>query len=292
MSLRVYLYIILLAGLWGSSFFFIKLALLQITPLTIVLIRVGISAIILNIIVLVSGKKIPRSPKVWVSFFFMGALNNLIPFSLIIWGQQFVESSTASILNASAPVFSVILAHYLTTEERMTPIRVIGVILGLTGVSILIGFSGIQISGMKLLGQVAMLGAALCYALSAIYGRRFRGESPIVVASGVLTGATVMMIPVVFLFEQPLSLSPDTTTITALAGLTLLSTTLAYVFYFKTLSLTGPTNLLLVTFLIPIVAVFLGVVVLGESLGLNVIIGMIFIFAALVVTDGRVFKNR
>lgn len=115
---------------------------------------------------------------------------------------------------------------------------------------------------------------------------------PLVIASGVLTGATVMMTPMVFLLEKPFSLHPGGVTIAALTGLTLLSTTLAYIFYFKTLAITGPTNLLLVTFLIPVVAVFLGVVVLGESLGLNVIIGMIFIFAALAVTDGRLFRRR
>ncbi len=292
MGLREYLYIVFLSVLWGASFFFIKLALREITPLTIVLIRVGVSAVILTVLVYASGKRMPSSPGIWLAFFVMGALNNLIPFSLIIWGQQHVESSIASILNASAPVFSVILAHYLTSEEKMTPGRVTGVILGMAGVGILIGFDSSHTSGMKLLGQIAMLGAALCYAISAIYGRRFRKMPPLVIASGVLTGATVMMIPLVFLFEDPFALQPGGTTLAAMAGLTLLSTTLAYVFYFKTLALTGPTNLLLVTFLIPVNAVFLGVVVLNESFGWSAIAGMIFIFAGLVVTDGRLFKRR
>lgn len=292
MGLRAYLYILLLSILWGCSFFFIKLSLRDITPLTMVLIRVGVSAIILTIMVYASGKKMPSSRGVWGAFFVMGALNNLIPFSLIIWGQQHVESSIASILNAASPLFSIVLAHYLTSEERMTSTRVAGVLLGLAGVGILIGFDGFQASNTRLLGQMAMLGAALCYAFSAIYGRRFRGMPPLVIASGVLTGATVMIIPAVFLLEKPFSLQPGSVTIAALTGLTLLSTALAYVFYFKTLAITGPTNLLLVTFIIPVVAVFLGVVILGESLGLNVIIGMIFIFASLAVTDGRLFKRR
>ncbi|MCK5785266.1 MAG: DMT family transporter [Candidatus Sabulitectum sp.] len=292
MGLREYLYLAFLSILWGVSFFFIKLTLREITPLTIVLIRVGVSAVILNVLVIASGKRMPVSPGIWGAFFVMGALNNLIPFTLIIWGQQYVESSIASILNASAPVFSVILAHFLTSEEQMTPGRVAGVALGLIGVAVLIGFDGPQTSGLRLMGQIAMLGAALCYAFSAIYGRKFRKMSPLVVASGVLTGATVMMIPMVFVFEDPFSLHAGGITIAALAGLTLLSTTLAYVFYFKTLALTGPTNLLLVTFLIPINAVFLGVVVLKESLGWSGVAGMIFIFAGLAVTDGRLFKRR
>ncbi len=287
-----YLYLALLSILWGASFFFIKLALRDITPLTIVLIRVGISALVLTALVYASGKRMPSSPGIWGTFFVMGALNNLIPFSLIIWGEQYVESSIASILNATSPVFSIILAHFLTSEEKMTPGRVAGVVLGLAGVSILIGFDGLQASGARLLGQAAMLGAALCYAFSAVYGRRFRKLPPLVIASGVLTGATVMMIPLVLLFEKPFTLHPGGISIAALSGLTLLSTALAFVLYFKILALTGPTNLLLVTFLIPVSAVFLGVVVLGENLGWNAIAGMIFIFAGLAVTDGRLFRLR
>lgn len=292
MSLRAYIYIFLLSILWGASFFFIKLSLREIPPLTIVFIRVGFSAIILTVLVYASGKKMPSSKSTWGAFFLMGALNNLIPFSLIIWGQQFVDTSVASILNASAPLFSVVLAHFLTSEEKMTPARVAGVILGLAGVSILIGFDTGISSGVKSLGQVAMLCAAMCYALSAIYGRRFKKMEPLVVATGVLTGAAVMMIPFVFIFEDPFSLSIGGETLAALSGLTLLSTTLAYVFYFKTLALTGPTNLLLVTFLIPVNAIFLGVAFLGETLGQNVIIGMLLIFAALIVTDGRLLRQN
>ncbi len=292
LSLRGYLYIAFLSVLWGASFFFVKLTLREITPLTIVLVRVGVSALILTVLVYATGMKMPSSPGIWGAFFVMGALNNLVPFSLTIWGQQYVDSSVASILTASAPVFSVILAHFLTSEERMTPARVTGVFLGLFGVAVLIGFDSLQSSGLKVPGEAALLGAGLCYAFSAIYGRRFRGMPPLVVASGVLTGAAVMMIPPVFILENPLSLTPGTTTLAALAGLTFLSTTLAYVFYYKTLAITGPTNLLLVTFLIPVNAIFLGVVVLGETLEPSAIAGMVFIFAALVVTDGRLFRKR
>lgn len=292
MGIRAYLYLVLLSILWGASFFFIKIALREVTPLTIVLVRVGFSSVILMVIVVASGRKMPSDPAIWGSFFVMGALNNLIPFSMIIWGQQHIESSIASILSASAPVFSVILAHFLTSEEKLTPGRSIGVILGLLGVAILIGFDGMQSSGVRLWGQIAILGAALCYACAAIYGRRFRGMPPLVIASGVLTGATVMMIPLVFLFENPFALQPGGITIASLIGLTVLSTSLAYVFYFKTLALTGPTNLLLVTFLIPVSAIFLGVFVLGESLEWSSIAGMIFISSALIVTDGRIFRRK
>jgi drug/metabolite transporter (DMT)-like permease len=292
MGLRVYLYLALLSILWGASFFFIKISLRELTPLTIVLARVGFSAVILTFLVYASGKRMPSSPSIWGAFFVMGALNNMIPFSLIIWGQQHVESSIASIINATSPVFSVILAHFLTREEKMTPGRVAGVVLGLAGVGILIGFEGLHASGLRFLGQTAMLGATLCYASAAIYGRRFREMPPLVVASGVLTGATVMMIPLVLLLEKPFALQPGGITVAAMAGLTLLSTALAYVFYFKVLALTSPTNLLLVTFLIPVNAIVLGVVVLHESLEWNALVGMAFIFTGLAVTDGRLFRKK
>jgi len=292
MGLREYLYIALLSVLWGASFFFIKISLREITPLTIVLVRVGFSAVILTALVYASGNRMPSSPSIWGAFLVMGALNNMLPFSLIIWGQQHVDSSIASIINATSPVFSVILAHFLTSEERMTPGRVTGVVLGLTGVTVLIGFDGLRGTGLRFLGQTAMLGAALCYACAAIYGRRFRKLPPLVVASGVLSGAAVMMVPLVLLFEKPFDLHPGGVTVAALSGLTLLSTALAYVFYFRVLALTSPTNLLLVTFLIPVNAIFLGVVVLHESLEWNALVGMVFIFAGLAVTDGRLFRKK
>ncbi len=287
-----YGYIILLSILWGASFFFMKIALRDLTPFTIVFLRVSGSAILLSLLLMIQGKHPGFSRKDMIPFLIMGALNNMIPFSLIVWGQQFVESSVASIINASSPLFSLVLAHFLTNEERMTPPRIAGIILGISGVALLIGVDAMSITGNMLAGQTAMVLASLCYAFAAIYGRRFRGREPVYVASGVLTGATVLTLPFMLLLEKPFGLQPGFESSAAVTGLILLSTSLAFVLYFKLLSRTGPTNLLLVTFLIPVSAIILGVVVLKESLSWNAMAGMGMIFAGLAVMDGRLFRKR
>ena len=277
----------LLSIIWGGSFFFIEVALSEMTPFTIVLFRVGAGAIILVAYVYLSGRQMPRDLSIWAAFFILGLLNNLIPFSLIVWGQMHIDSSMASILNATTPIFSVVLTHFFTSDERLTSNRVLGIIFGWIGVVVLIGWETISGFGLHIIGQLAVLGAALSYAFAAIYGRRFKDISPVVVSAGMLCGTTLMMIPLTLIFEQPWNLHPAISTWGALAGLAILSTAIAYIIYFKVLATAGATNILLVTFLIPISAIFLGVLLLGERPGLNVFIGMILIFAGLIVIDGR-----
>ena len=291
MGFREWFMIAVLSMIWGGSFFFIEITVREMTPLTIVLCRVGFAAAVLLIYVYLSGQKMPKSPGLWGAFFIMGFLNNLIPFSLIVWGQKHIDSSLASILNATSPIFSVILAHLLTKEERLTRNRITGVLMGWVGVVVLIGSESLKGFGIHVMGQVAVLGAALSYAFAAIYGRRFKEVSPAVVAAGMLSSSTVMMIPLAFLVEQPLALSPGAVTWAALLGLTLISTSLAYIIYFRVLATAGATNILLVTFLIPLSAILLGVLVLGERPGWNAFGGMLFIFAGLIAIDGRLLKK-
>ena len=210
MNLREWSLILVLAILWGGSFFFIGVTVKKITPLTIVLCRVAIAATILLIVVHALGERMPKQPSIWGTFFVMGALNNLIPFSLIIWGQTHIESGLARILNATTPIFSVILAHFLTREERMTGNRIAGVVVGWLGVTIVIGLDSLRDFGVDALSRIAVLGAALSYACAAIYGRRFRGMNVRVVAAGMLCGSTVMMTPVALLIERPRHLSLST----------------------------------------------------------------------------------
>ncbi len=221
----------------------------------------------------------------------IGALNNVIPFSLITWGQNHIDSSLAAILNATTPVFSVVLAHFLTKEEQLTRKRVLGVIFGWVGVAVLIGIDALNGIGMKVAGQVAVLGAALLYAFAAIYGRKFKNLDPVVVATGMLTGSTIIMVPLAFIFESPFSLTPTLGTWVALFGLSAISTSLAYIIYFYVLSKAGATNILLVTFLIPISAILLGMFALGEQPAWNTFAGMILIFVGLLFIDGRLFKR-
>jgi len=227
----------------------------------------------------------------WGAFFIMGALNNVIPFCLIVWGQTHIASGLASILNATTPIFSVILAHLLTKEERLTANRITGVLTGWVGVAVLIGIESLRGFGIEAIGQIAVLGAALSYACAAIYGRRFKGIHPIILATGMLCGSTITMTPLALFIEQPWNLSPSAATLMALFGLSAISTSLAYIIYFRVLATSGPTNILLVTFLIPASAILLGTTVLGERLAWNVFVGMGMIFIGLIAIDGRLLSR-
>ncbi len=283
--------ILILSVIWGGSFFFIGVAVKAMTPLTIVLCRVGLAALILLGIVRATGRQMPASHGVWLSFFVMGALNNLIPFSLIVWGQTHIDSSLAAILNATTPIFSVVLAHLLTKEERLTANRTVGVVVGWIGVAVLIGFESLGGFGIQGLGQLAVLGASCTYALAAIYGRRFKHLDPVVVSTGMLCASTIMMLPVALIVERPWHLMPGAAAWAALVGLATISTALAYIIYFRVLAVAGATNILLVTFLIPVSAILLGVLVLGERPGWNAFGGMALIFVGLMAIDGRMGKH-
>ena len=290
MGIKEWGQIIILSILWGGSFFFVGVAVKEMPPLTIVLCRVALASIILLVIVYLKGDKMPSSPGLWGAFIIMGALNNLIPFSLIVWGQTHIESGLASILNATTPIFSVVLAHFLTREERLTTNRITGVTIGWIGVAMLIGIESLRGFGIEVMGQLAVVGATFSYACAAIYGRRFKGINPLIVATGMLCGSTIMMTPLALVIEQPWNLSPGITTLMALFGLAAVSTSLAYIIYFQVLATAGPTNLLLVTFLIPVSAILLGVVVLAERLAWNAFAGMGLIFIGLIAIDGRLLK--
>lgn len=290
MGSREWSLILILAILWGGSFFFIGVTVREMTPLTIVLCRVAIAATVLLIVVHARGERMPKSPSVWGVFFVMGALNNLIPFSLIIWSQTHIESSLASILNATTPIFSVILTHFLTREERMTGNRIAGVLIGWLGVTVLIGVDALRDFGIDALSRIAVLGASLSYACAAIFGRRFRGMSVRVVAAGMLMSSTIMMAPLALLIERPWHLSPGYITLLALFALATISSALAYLIYFHVLAVSGPTNILLVTFLVPITAILLGYLVLGERLGWNAFAGMGMVFLGLMAIDGRLIR--
>lgn len=279
--------IALLSLLWGGSFFFVGVAVREMPPFTIVCSRVVVAAFLLLLVVYWRGERLPRNPGLWGGFFIMGLMNNLIPFSLIVWGQSHIESGLASIINGTTPIFSVVLAHFCTKEERLTPQRLTGVLMGWLGVAVLVGVTALKGVGVHVAAQLAVLGAALSYACAALYGRRFKAHSPLVVATGMLCGSAVTMVPLAMWVDQPWHLTPGTTTLVALLGLAALSTSLAYLIYFKVLASAGPTNLLLVTFLIPVNAIGLGVAFLGEHLEWSAFLGMGMIFIGLAVLDGR-----
>jgi drug/metabolite transporter (DMT)-like permease len=280
--------LITLSVLWGGTFFFAEVALEEVRPLSLVFARVGLAAGALVLAVYATGQRMPANVALWAAFFVMGALNNLIPFNLIFWGQTRITGGLAAILNATTPLFTVVLAHFLTRDEKMTPHRLGGVLLGLIGVIVMIGPAVMHELGLQLLAQFAVLGAALAYALAGIFGRRFRDVPPLVSAAGQVTATTVMMLPVVLLLEGAWSVPMlGLRTWSAILGLALLSTALAYLIYFRILASAGATNLLLVTFLIPVSAIVLGAGLLGERLEPQHFGGMALIGLGLAAIDGR-----
>jgi drug/metabolite transporter (DMT)-like permease len=284
--------LIILSVLWGGSFFFSKVALAQLPPFTLVFGRVCLAAVALNLAVRATGNRIPRLLQTWRALFIMGALNNLIPFSLIFWGQTQIASGLASILNSTTPLFTVVLAHLFTRDERMTTNKLSGVLFGLLGVAVMIGPDALHGLGANVLAQIAVLGAAISYGFAGIFGRRFRGVSPLVTAAGQVTATSVMMLPIVLVADRPWTLSlPSVGTCGAVVALALLSTALAYVIYFRILAVAGATNLLLVTFLIPVSALLLGMSILGERLDPRHFGGMALIALGLAAIDGRPLRH-
>jgi len=280
-----------LSAVWGGSFFFVEVALEDLPPLTVVLARVGLAAIALNTFILLRGERLPGSRRAWGAFLAMGALNNMIPFTLIAWSQTRIDSGLAAILNATTPLFTVLLAHWLTRDEPATAHRFAGVTVGFAGVAVLIGPAALVGSGGTALAQMAVLAAALSYGFAGIFGRRFAGLSAPVAAAGMLTASAVLMAPLALVLERPWTLAPGATTLAALAGLALVSTAFAYLLYFRLLAAAGATNLLLVTFLIPVSALALGILFLGEQPDAFAFAGMGLIGAGLVLIDGRLLRR-
>lgn len=285
--------LIALAAVWGGSFFFNAVAIRELPVFTVVVARVALAALFLVVVLRLAGQTMPRDKRVWAAFFGMGLLNNVLPFSLIVWGQQHIASGVASILNASTPLFTVIVAHLFTSDEKMTANRLFGVIVGFVGVAVMIGADAAQALGANIAAQLACLAAAISYAFAGVYGRRFRamGVAPLATAAGQVTASSLMLIPLMLLIDQPWTLpAPGATAIAALIGVAALSTALAYVLYFRILATAGATNLLLVTFLIPVSAILLGVLVLNETLAPKHLAGMALIGLGLAAIDGRPWR--
>ncbi|EIG56386.1 DMT family transporter [Bradyrhizobium sp. WSM1253] len=277
-----------LSVLWGGSFFFNGAALRELPPLTLVLLRVALGAAILLPLLRVQGIGFPKGIAGWKPFVAIGLLNNVIPFSLIVVGQTFIPSGLASILNATTPLFTVIVMA-AAGEEALRLRRVAGVALGLAGVIILRGWGAETRAGQGL-GILLCLGGAFSYGFAALAARRLLKDSPpLVTAAYQLMASTVMMVIVAGAAEQPWRLPmPGMTTWLAVLGLAGLSTTLAYIVFFQILRRSGATNVMLVTLLIPVTAVLLGWLVLGEPISMREIAGAIVIGSALLVIDGRV----
>jgi len=295
MSGRDWAILLFLSVLWGGSFFFIEVALETVAPFTLVLIRVAIAAAFLWLWLLIRRERMNLPPGAAFALLVLALLNNVIPFILFAWAQAEITGGLASILNATTPIWGVIVAHAFTADEKANPGKVAGVLLGFGGVAVMIGADLLGDIGTSALAQLACLFSTLCYALAGVWARRFRtmGVSPAAVSTGQLTAAAIVVLPLVLIFEPPgQAVTPTPEAWMALIALALFCTSIAYVLYFRLLASAGATNSLLVTFLIPVSAILLGTLILHESLEPRHVLGMALIGAGLAAIDGRLLRRR
>ena len=288
LDLKSFFLLIVLAAVWGGSFFFAEIALQEVPPLSITLHRVFWALPILVVIVRLKGILVPRSPRVWLAYLVMGALNNAIPFSLIFWGQTQIDSGLASILNGTTAMFAAVVAGALLKDEPLLPRKIVGAALGLAGVAFIMGPSALNGFNPANLAQIAIILATVSYAFAGVWGRTaLSGQPPLMNALGMVAGSTLLMIPIAIFVDGTPSFALSGGIWAALIGLSSLSTALAYVLYFAILARAGAANLLLVTLLIPPFAIGLGALFLGEKMGVDAWIGFGIIAIGFAVTDGR-----
>lgn len=281
-----------LAAVWGGSFFFAAVALQELPPLTITLHRVIWAIPILFGIVLWRKVRIPRSARTWGAYLVMGGLNNALPFSLIFYGQQTIESGLAAILNGTTAVFGAVVAGIFLADEPLTWRKIMGAVFGVFGVAVIMGVDALRAFDPRNLAQLAVLGAALSYAFASVWAKKtLKGIAPEMNALGMLVGSTLLMIPIAIWSDGVPRFDLSLQVWGALISLAVLSTSLAYLLYFAILVRAGSANLMLVTLMIPPFAIALGVIFLGETLGLTAWIGFGLIGIGLMITDGRIIDR-
>jgi drug/metabolite transporter (DMT)-like permease len=280
--------LILLSIIWGGSFFFYAVAIKGLPTFTIVFLRVCLGSISLWLCASAMGLLPLRQPSLWRNFLIMGLINNAIPFSLIVWGQREVASGLAAILNATTPFFTVLAANMMTADEKLSWNRLFGAVIGLSGVAAMMGADIFDAQGGSALAQLAIVAASVSYAFASVFGRRFATIPPLITAAGQTAGSSLILLPVMLVIDTPWRLaSPSLDVWLAIAGLAILCTSLAYILYFTILKRAGATNIVLVTFLVPVSAIFLGIVFLDETLDVHHVIGMATIAIGLALIDGR-----
>src|SRR5437868_3543465 len=283
----------LLALIWGGAFFFIGVAVRHVPPLTYVWLRLTIAAVAMWLFLRFRGQSLDLPRQVWTSIVVLAVLNNALPFALFGWGQTHIASGLASILNATTPIWGVVVAHFLTHDERMSPRKIAGVLLGFGGVATMIGPSLLSSLGTNALAQLACVTASLSYALAAVWARRFRriGVSPLSVTTGQLTAGAAIMLPVSLILDHPWQIAmPPLSAWGAIVALALLCTAFGYVLYFRLIDRAGATNALLVTLMVPPTAILLGALFLNETLAPQDFLGLGLIALGLAAIDGRLLS--
>lgn len=291
MGVTEWLLLLLLSSFWGGSFFFIEVCLQSMPPITVTAMRLILAAVFLNIFRRAAGLKFPKEGCVLLKLFLLGLINNALPFSLLIWGQTYVTGGTAALLIASTPFFTILVAHFFTVDEKISPAKLLGVFIGLSGVFLIVRAGD---ADNAMIGKIAIILTAFIYACGGVYGRTIQQYHipPLTAATGQITSAAIIMLPVMCIIDTPWNLPmPDGTSILALFLMSLFTTALAYVIYFRILSSSGATNVLLVTFLNPASAMLLGAIFIGERVSLIQVAGILVIGIGLTFIDGRLLKK-
>ncbi|WP_192243216.1 DMT family transporter [Mesorhizobium silamurunense] len=289
MTLKDWAQLLLLGAIWGGSFFFARIAVSEIHPLALVLFRVAIAAAALQLYLAIRGPSFRLAFPYAGLFFLLALTNNVVPFSLIFAGQTELGAGVASVLNATTPFWTLILANALTTDEKLSWNKLAGIALGVAGTAVMIGPGLAAGLGGPVWAKFALIGASLSYAVALMVARRFNGVPSPVIATGQLTASTVIMIPVVLAHGPAGLFSASPPVWAAVLGLALLSTAFAYILYFNLVASAGATNASLVTLIVPVSAVLLGFLFLGERLQLFEMGGMVLIGLGLITIDGRLF---
>jgi drug/metabolite transporter (DMT)-like permease len=288
---RAWAEMMLLAMIWGGSFLSIRVALDEISPLASVAHRTTWAMLVLWGVIAIMRIPLPRDPKIWFSFLVMGLLNNVIPFTLMAWGQLYIESGLTSILNAFTAVVGVVIASLFFADERISLRKGIGVVLGFFGVAVAIGLENFRTLDLRSMAQLAVIGGTVAYAIAGVWARkRLVGMPPQLAAAGMLTGSTVIMLPLAYFIDGPLSFDLEARTMWAIGYYAIIATAFAYLLYYRVLAMAGSGNLMLVTLLVAPIAITLGAVVLGEKLGTNTYFGFAILAVGLIILDGRVWK--
>jgi drug/metabolite transporter (DMT)-like permease len=283
-----YLGVLLLLGMvWGASFLFIKLGVREMAPETLVMLRLVVAASVLMVILYARGLRLPTSRRMWGHFLFTGSIGLIAPYVLITWGEQVIPSGMAAILNATTPLFTVLLTYAWTREERLTGIRLLGVAIGFVGVIIAVGVDKLSLTSASVQGQLAVLLAAACYGVNTVYSRRaFQGVSPLISATGQMLAGAVLITPVALALRGIPATLPSTTAIVSVLALAVFGTALAYILVYWLIERLGATRTSMVTYLLPPFALLYGALFLSEPVALNALVGLGLVIVGILFANG------
>lgn len=288
--LRDWMLLFTLVAMWGSAFMFIKISVVDVPPATIAASRLVIAAVVLVLVIRARGLRLPSFSRVWRQYALLALIGNALPFYLIAWGQQYIDSALAGIMIAVMPLATLVLAHFFVHGEHITRSRAIGFVLGFIGIVLLMGptaLAGVAGSGLEIAGQLAVLGGALCYATNTVIARHKIKSDVLVASAGVLLLATAMTVPVALVVDRPWTLTPDPVSLASVLWLGVGPTGIATIFYFVVIGSAGPTFMSLVNYMSPCVALLLGVAILHEEPGPNAYAGLVLILSGIALSQFR-----